>query len=128
MAVSVDVSIIAEVSGLGEDLNFCEKFAVTGTIIKAVSNRQIQATTGTAEALNLCGISTVELVIIKATSNDLLIDTDCADNASFAKDQSVPEGECRILKPDNDGTDGIFIKNEDTDEVVVVDVLIVGSA
>lgn len=126
MAVAVDVSIIAEVSGLGEDLNFCEKFAVAGTIIKAVLNRQIQTTTNTAEALNLCGITTVELVIIKATSNDLILDTDCADNASFSQDQSVAEGECRIIKPD--GTDGIFIKNEDGTEVCTVDYLIVGSA
>jgi len=128
MAVAVDISVIAEVSGLGEGLVFAEKFAVTGTIIKAVLNRQIQETTAESEALNLCGISTVELVIIKATTNDLLIDTDCANDAVFAKDQSVPEGECRILKPDNDGTDGIFIKNEDTDEVCTVDYLIVGSA
>ena len=126
MAVAVDVSIIAEVSGLGEGLVFGEKFAVTGTIIKAVLNRQIQTTTNTAEALNLCGISTVELVIIKATSNDLILDTDCADNASFVQDQSIAEGESRIIKPD--GTNGIFIKNEDGTEVCTVDYLIVGSA
>ena len=126
MAVAVDVSVIAEVSGLGEGLVFAEKFAVTGTVIKAVSNRQIQATTNTAEALNLCGISTVELVIIKATSNDLLIDTDCANAGAFSKDQSVAEGECRIIKPD--GTDDIFIMNEDGSEVCTVDYLIVGSA
>ena len=126
MAVAVDISIIAEVSGLGEGLVFAEKFAVTGTVIKAVSNRQIQASTNTAEALNLCGISTVELVIIKATSNDLLIDTDCASVGAFVKDQSVAEGECRIIKPD--GTDDIFIKNEDGTEVCIVDYLIVGSA
>jgi len=127
MAAAVDVSIIAEVSGLGEDLNFCEKFAVTETIIKAVLNRQIQTTTNVAEALNLCGIGAdgVELVIIKATDNDLIIDTDCADNASFAQDQSIDEGECRILKPD--GTDEIFIKNGIAGEKVTVDVLIVGS-
>ncbi len=124
--MAVDISVIAEVSGLGEGLVFAEKFAVTGTVIKAVSNRQIQTTTNIAEALNLCGISTVELVIIKATSNDLIIDTDCADNASFVQDQSVAEGESRILKPD--GTNGIFIKNEDGTEVVTVDYLIVGSA
>ena len=86
MAVAVDVSVIADVSGLGEGLVFAEKFAVTGTVIKAVLSRQIQTTTNTAEALNLCGISTVELVIIKATSNDLILDTDCADNASFVQD------------------------------------------
>lgn len=126
MAVAVDISIIAEVSGLGESLVFAEKFAVTGTVIKAVSNRQIQATTNTAEALSLCGISTVELVIIKATTNDLIIDTDCADNASFVQDQSIAEGESRIIKPD--GTDGIFIKNEDGTEVVTVDYLVVGSS
>lgn len=126
MTVAVDVSIIADVSGLGEGLVFAEKFAVTGTIIKAVLNRQIQAATGTSEALNLCGISTVELVIIKATTNDLILDTDCANDGAFTQDQSIPEGECRILKPD--GTNGIFIKNEDGTEVVTVDYLIVGSA
>ncbi len=126
MAVAVDVSVIAEVSGLGESLVFGEKFAVTGTVIKAVSNRQVQAATNTAEALNLCGISKVELVIIKATLNDLIIDTDCADNASFVQDQSVAEGESRIIKPD--GTNGIFIKNEDGTEVVTVDYLVVGSS
>ena len=126
MTAAATVSIIAEVTGLGESLVFAEKFSVSTTPIKAVLNRQIQTTTNVAEALNLCGISTVELVIIKATANDLIIDTDCANNAAFTQDQSIAEGECRILKPD--GTDGIFIKNEDGTEVVTVDYLIVGSA
>ena len=126
MAVAVDVSIIADVSGLGEDLVFSEKFAVTETVIKAALNRQIQTTTNTSEALNLCGISTVELVIIKATSKDLILDTDCANDGAFVQDQSIAEGECRILKPD--GTDGIFIKNGTAGETCTVDYLIVGSA
>jgi len=126
LTAAATVSIIAEVTGLGESLVFAEKFSVSTTPIKAVLNRQIQTTTNVAEALNLCGISTVELVIIKATANDLIIDTDCANNAAFTQDQSIAEGECRILKPD--GTDGIFIKNEDGTEVVTVDYLIVGSA
>jgi len=126
MAAECSVSVIADVTGLGEGLQFLEKFSVTGTIIKAVLNRQIQAATNTAEALNLCGISIVELVIIKATSNDLLIDVDCANAGAFAETQSVAEGECRIIKPD--GTDAIFIKNEDGTEVCTVDYLIVGSA
>ncbi len=122
MAVEVNVSIIAEVFGLGEDLNFSEKFAVTATITKAVLNRQIQAIGGTDEALNLCGISTVELIIIKAVSNDLLIDTDYV--SSFDADQSVGEGESRIIKPSG----VVRIKNEDGSEACTVDVLIVGSA
>jgi len=126
MAAECSVSVIADVTGLGEGLQFLEKFSVTVTIIKAVLNRQIQAATNTAEALNLCGISIVELVIIKATSNDLLIDVDCANAGAFAETQSVAEGECRIIKPD--GTDAIFIKNEDGTEVCTVDYLIVGSA
>jgi len=119
-------SVIAEVTGLGENLNFSEKFSITTTPTKAVLNRQIQTTTNVSEALNLCGISTVELVIIKATSNDLLIDTDCANDGAFTQDQSVAEGESRILKPD--GTDGIFIKNGTAGEVVTVDYLVVGSS
>ena len=126
MSAECSVSVIADVTGLGEGLQFLEKFTVTETIIKAVLNRQIQAATNTAEALNLCGISTVELVIIKATSNDLLIDVDCANAGAFAETQSVAEGECRIIKPD--GTDDIFIKNEDGTEVCTVDYLVIGSA
>lgn len=127
MAVAVDVSIIAEVSGLGEGLVFAEKFAVTGTVIKAVLNRQIQTTAATAEVLNLCGITIagVELVIIKATTNNLYIDTDCANAGAFVQDQTVDEGECRIIKPD--GTDGIFI-NGAAAKVCTIDYLIVGSA
>jgi len=126
MAAECTVSVIAEVTGLGENLNFSEKFSITTTPTKAVLNRQIQTTTNVSEALNLCGISTVELVIIKATSNDLLIDTDCANDGAFTQDQSVAEGESRILKPD--GTDGIFIKNGTAGEVVTVDYLVVGSS
>ena len=126
MAAECSVSVIADVTGLGEGLQFLEKFTVTSTIIKAVLNRQIQAATNTAEALNLCGISTVELVIIKATSNDLILDTDCTNVGAFVQDQSIAEGESRIIKPD--GTNGIFIKNEDGTEVCTVDYLVVGSA
>ena len=127
MASECTVSIIAEVTGLGEGLQFLEKFAVTGTVLKAVLNRQIQTSAATAEALNLCGITIagVELVIIKATTNNLYIDTDCADVASFVQDQLVAEGECRIIQPV--GTGGIFI-NGAAAKACTVDVLIVGSA
>lgn len=74
MASECNVSVIAEVMGLGEGLQFLEKFATREPVIKAVLNRQIQATAATEEALNLCGISTVELVIIKATANLLYIE------------------------------------------------------
>ena len=122
MAAECNVRIIAEVTGLGEDLKFAESFDVTTTPTKAASNRQIQAVADTDEALNLCGISTVELIVIKAVSNDLLIDTDFV--TTFDADQSVAEGESRIIKPSG----VVRIKNEDAAEAVTVDYLIVGSA
>ena len=125
MASECTVSIIAEVTGLGEGLQFLEKFAVTGTVLKAVLNRQIQAVAGTEEALNLCGISTVELVIIKATTNGLIIDADYTAPTFDASDH-VPEGECRIIKPQ--GTNIIYIDGSNATKAVTVDVLIVGSA
>jgi hypothetical protein len=122
MAAECNVSIIADVTGLGEDLSFSDKFVVTATLIKAAKNRQIQAVADTDEALNLCGISTVELIIIKASSNDLLIDTDYV--SSFDADQSVGEGETRVIKPSG----VVHIKNEDAGEACTIDYLIVGSA
>ena len=124
MTAAATISIIAEVTGLGEGLVFGEKFAVTTTIIKAVLNRQIQTTAATAEVLNKCGIGKVELVIIKATTNNLYIDTDCTNAGAFVKDSSIDEGECRIIKPD--GTNGIFI-NGAADKACTIDYLIVGS-
>lgn len=122
MAAECSVSIIVDVTGLGEDLSFSDKFSVTATLIKAVKNKQIQTTGDADEALNLCGISTVELIVIKATSNDLLIDTDYV--SSFDADIVVAEGETRVIKPSG----VVRIKNEDSSEVCTVDYLIVGSA
>lgn len=122
MAAECNVTIIAEVTGLGKELKFPEKFSVTTTPTKASINTQIQASADTDEALNLCGISTVELIIIKATDNALLIDTDYV--STFDADQSVAEGECRIIKPSG----VVRIKNSTATEVCTVDYLIVGSA
>ena len=122
MAGSCNVSIIAEVEGLDEPQIFITKFAVTTVPTLAAKNRQIQAVADTDEILNLCGISTVELIIIKATTNDLLIDTDYV--SSFDADQSVAEGETRIIKPSG----VVRIKNEDSSEACTIDYLVVGSA
>ena len=123
MAAECSISVIAEVTGLGEGLQFLEKFAVTGTVLKAVLNRQIQAVAGTEEALNLCGISTVELVIIKATTNGLIIDADYTA-PTFDTTDYAPEGESRIIKPYGD----MYIDGSNATKAVTVDVLIVGSA
>ena len=122
MAAECNVRILAKVTGLAEELKLAELFNVTTTPTKASINRQIQAVADTNEALNLCGISTVELIIIKATTNDLLIDTDYV--STFNADQSIAEGESRIIKPSG----VVRIKNKDAAETVTVDYLIVGSA
>lgn len=120
MAGSCEVNIIVRVSGLDAPIEFPAHFNVTTTPTKAMRLRQVQTTTAVAEALNLGGITPV-LIVIKATSNDCLLDSSYV--SSFVSEEIIPEGEVRVIYPS--GTP--YIKNEDTDEVVTVDYLVLGT-
>lgn len=121
MAASGTINIIAQLLGLGKEIDFIDRFTLTETPALATKMYRVQATTNTEETLDLGGVSTVDLIIIKAVSKDLLIDTSYAA-ATFSEEINVPEGEIAVFKPG--GT--VYIMNEDTDEVCTYEYIVIG--
>ncbi len=123
MAASLTLNIIAELLGLGKDLDFVDRFTLTQTPTKSTKQYRIQAVGGTAEALDLGGVGTVDLIIIKAISNDLLIDTSNIGGAgSFVEELNIPEGEIALFKPGG----AVFIDNEDNSEACIYEYIVIG--
>jgi hypothetical protein len=96
--------VIAEFSGLGKLLNFCDKFSVTTTPTAVTYNYRTLATADTAEALDLGDVTTVEMIIIKAIG---AIDVDTTYVSSFASEIRLAAGEVAMFKPV--GT--VYVKN-----------------
>jgi len=122
MAAEANISIIAEVSGLGKLQEFAEKFATTTAPTALTYNYRVQASaTDNPEALDLGDISTVHLIILKCVSNDIDIDTSYA--TSFSAEIEVQEGEVAIFKP----TGTVYIQNDDTGEQSTYEYLVIGT-
>lgn len=121
MAATGNINIIAELLGLGKDLDFLDRFTLTNTPTKSTKQYRQQAVADTEEALDLGGVSTVDLIIIKAVENDLLIDTSYAD-ATFSEEINLPEGEIAVFKPG--GT--VYINNEDGTEQCIYEYIVIG--
>ena len=123
MAATLSINIIAELLGLGKDIDFLDRFTLTETPAKSTKQYRIQATGGTAEALDLGGVGTVDLIIIKAVAKNLLIDTSNVDGAgNFVSELKIPEGEINMFKPA--GT--VFIDNETGSEQCTYEYIVIG--
>ncbi len=120
MAASATVNIIAELLGLGKDLDFVDRFTLTNTPTKSHYAYRQQAGVDAAEVLDLGGISTTDLIIIKAITNDMEIDT--SFSSSFNAEIVVLEGEIAIFKPS--GT--VYIDSQDTPEQVTYEYIVIG--
>ncbi len=123
MAATGTINIIAELLGLGKDLDFIDRFTLTETPTKSTKQYRIQATGGTAEVLDLGGVATIDLIIIKAVANDLLIDTSNVGGAgSFVEELNISQGEIAVFKPG--GT--VFIDNETGEEQCTYEYIVIG--
>jgi len=122
MAAEANVSIIAEVTGLGQLQVLAEKFAVTTTPARVHYQYMEQATANTAEALDVGDVGTVHLIILKCVANDVDIDTSYV--TTFSAEIEVQEGEVAVFKP----TGTVYIQNDDTDEKSTVEYLVIGAA
>lgn len=120
MAATGTINIIAELLGLGKDMDFVDRFTLTSTPTKSTKQYRIQAAANTEEALDLGGISTVDLIIIKAVANDMTIDTTFV--STYVAEQIVLEGHIAVFAPS--GT--VYIKNQDTDEVCTYEYIVIG--
>jgi len=121
MAATNNISIMAELTGLGFDERFAKSFSTTTTITAKQHTYQVQATADTAEALELGNVTTPELILIYCVSNDVDIDT--SFSTSFSAEITVNEGEFAIFKP----TGTVYIKNDDSSEQVTIEAYIWGT-
>lgn len=120
MAATGTISIIAELLGLGKDLDFVDRFTLSNTPTKSHYAYREQAVADTAEALDVGDIATIDLIIIKAIANDMEIDTSFVSSASA--ELIVLEGEIAIFKPS--GT--VYIDNQDAAEQVTYEYIVIG--
>ncbi len=121
MAASANINIIAQLLGLGKEIDFIDRFTLTNTPALATQNYRTQAVADTEEALDLGGVSTVDLIVIKAVTNDLLIDTSYAA-ATFSEEINVPAGELAVFKPGG----AVYVKNEDGAEQCTYEYIVIG--
>jgi len=120
LAASGTINIIAELLGLGKDLDFVDRFTLTNTPTKSHYAYRQQAVADTAEALDVGDISTIDLIIIKAVTNDMLVDTSWV--SSFTSELIVLGGEIAVFKPS--GT--VYINNQDSAEQCTYEYIIIG--
>ncbi len=121
MAASLTVNIVAQLLGLGKEIDFIDRFTLTQTPTLATQNYRAQADTDVAEALDLGGVSTVDLIVIKAVTNDLIIDTSYAA-ATFSEEINIPEGEIAVFKPGA----AVYVMNDTALEVCTYEYIVIG--
>jgi len=122
MAAEATVSIIAELTGLGQLQQLAEKFSVTTTPARCVYHYMEQATAGTAEALPIGDVGTVHLIILKCIANDVDIDTSYV--TTFSAEIECQEGEVCMFKP----TGTVYFQNDDAGEKSTIEYLVLGAA
>ena len=122
MAAEANVSIICEVTGLGQLQVLAEKFSVTTTPARVHYQYMIQATADADEVLDIGDVGTVHLIILKCIANDVDIDT--SYDSSFVAEIEVQEGEVAVFKPKGI----VHIKNDDSSEQSTIEYLVIGVA
>ena len=122
MAAECNVSVLGELTGLGQILNFTEKFATTATPTRILHHYMVQATADADEAIAVGDVGTIELIIMKCISNDVDIDTSYV--SSFSAEIELQEGEVTVFKP----TGTVRIKNDDAGEQSTIEYWVVGTA
>jgi len=122
MAAECTVSIIAEVTGLGQLQQLAEKFSTITTPARVHYQYMEQATADAEEALDVGDVGTIHLIILKCIANDVDIDT--SFSSTFSAEIEVPEGEVTVFKP----TGTVYIKNDDSEEKSKIEYLVVGEA
>lgn len=123
MAAELTVSVIAELSGLGQNTSFTDK-GTDGTTPTAGGYMYRTLTTADAdEALDLGDVATVTCIVIRAVTNDLDIDLDYV--SSFDVDLTIKAGEPAAVITNPAGV--TQVKNNGAGETPVYEYLIVGT-
>lgn len=108
MAAEFTVSIISELTGLGNDLVFAEKGTDETTPTAGSYMYRTIATADTAEALDLGDVATVTAIILYAIDYD--VDIDCDYVSSFDADQTAKAGGIPVVITYPAGT--VYVQGE----------------
>lgn len=122
MAASFDVSVIAQLTGLGNQIDFAEKGTDETTPTAATYNYRVIAAADTAESLDLGDISTVTCVILYAIDFDVLID--CDFSSSFDADLTAKAAGIPAVIPYPAGT--VYVQGE-SGQTPKYEVLVIGT-
>ena len=121
MAASFSISILTELTGLGQLQELSEKFSETTAPTRAMYHYAIQDSADTDQALELGDVATVDVLILKCVSNDVDLDLDYV--SSFDADLTVQEGEICVI-PTPAGV--VRFKNNDATEQSTIEYLLIG--
>ena len=122
MAAQLSVKIIAELTGLGEEIIFAGLFTDTTPPTKSLFQYMEQATVDTDEALPVSDVATEGVLIIKAVTNDVEIDLDF--DTTFNADFTIKEGRWAVI-PEPTGT--IHFEAVEADEKATIQYLLIGT-
>ena len=122
MAAQFDISVIAELTGLGEDINFIKKGTDETTPTAGAYMYRTIATANTAEALDLGDVSTVTAIVLYAVDYD--VDIDCDYSAAFDADLTAKAGSFPAIIPYPAGT--VYVQGE-TDQTPAYEYLVIGT-
>jgi len=108
MAASFECSVIAQLTGLGKQIDFTEKGSDETTPTAGTYNYRTIATADVAEALDLGDVSTVTCVILYAVDYD--VEIDCDFDTSFDVDLTAKAGGIPAVIPYPAGI--VYVKGE----------------
>lgn len=120
MGAKCDVSIKAELTGLGQDQRFSKEFRTTTPVLSMYNYDSIGLD---AEALDISDITAIELICMKNIDETNYVEIDCNYTAStFRANLRIGPGQTAVFKPS-----GIIYAQANT-AAVKVEYLIVASA
>jgi len=119
MAAAFDISVIAQLTGLGKQLEFADKFS-TATPTLATYNYDSIGTD--AEALDISDISTVECVVIKNTDTTNYVELDCNYSDAFSADIQLDAGKSAVFKPSG------VVQAKANSAAVIVEYIVIGTS
>lgn len=108
MAAEGNISVIAELIGLGNEVRFAKRGSDETTPTAGTYNYRTIATADTAEALDLGDISTVTLIMLWAVDYDVMID--CNFVSSFDSHMTAKAAGIPAIIPYPSGT--VYVKGE----------------
>ena len=125
MAAEFQVKMMAQLSGLGEQIDFIKSGTDETTPTAGSYMYRTIATANTAEALDLGDVSTVTAIVLYAVDYDVLIDCDCADVGSFDVDQTAKAAGIPVVITYPAGN--VYVQGE-ADQTPKYEFLVIGEA